>query len=277
MTVFLISKKRRVELTLRDLGGTVNWNLPMNINDFRVFKDVQNTIEFVVRNTDRKPINMMDRNAEIILYDHRLEKELWRKPLRIINEAKGICQVDIEPDVTSDWFLQTYSYQVTVTDPDGSLHLLYVDANESQRGFFELLQGPRFAPRPGVTVVYEDLSIVAQQPSDGRIAFRVTSAIPGSLQTDTPSGIHTLAAYFDNFSGRIEIEGSVDDGVPADESWYQIQSHTFDRETSTRGFTFEANLMWWRVRIFNENDQDPDGLPPLEEELGKVSKLVFRN
>lgn len=279
MTVFLIDKKRKIELTLRETGGTVNWNLPMNTNDFRVFKDVQNTIEFVVRDTDRKPVNMMGRTAELIIYDHRLDKELWRKELRVINEARGICKINIEPDVTADWFLQTYSYQVAVTNTDGSLHLLYVDAYETQRGFFDLLQGPRFLPRMSQTVLYEDLSIVTAMPSEGRQAYRSTSAIPGSLQTDNYSSVHTLAVYFDNFTGSIAIEGSVEDGVPTDEDWYEVEigDLTFDHETSTQGFTFEANLMWWRVKIYNDNDQDPYGEPPLDADLGKVTKLVFRN
>lgn len=279
MTVFLIDKKRKVELTLRETGGTVNWNLPMNTNDFRVFKDVQNTIEFVVRDTDRKPVNMMGRTAEIILYDHRLDKELWRGNLRVINEAKGICKINIEADVTADWFLQTYSYQVAVTNTDGSLHLLYVDANETQRGFFELMQGPQFLPKISQTVLYENLHTVAIEPDDGRVAYRVTSAIPGSLQTGNHSGAHTLAAYLENFTGRLVIEGSVEEGTPGDRDWYdiEIQSHTFDHETSTQGYTFDANLMWWRVKIFNDNDQDPYGEPPLAEDLGKVAKLVFRN
>jgi hypothetical protein len=277
MTVFLIDKKRKIEMTLRETGGTVNWNLPMNTNDFRVFRDVQNTIEFVVRDTDRKPINMMGRTAEIIFYDHRIDRELWRRELRVINEARGICKLIIEPDVMADWFLQTYSYQVAVTNTDGSVHLLYVDANETQRGFFELLQGPKFLPRISQTVMYEDLRVFTQVPVDGRTAFRVTSAIPGSLQVDDFTGVHTLAAYLDNFTGEIIIEGSVEDGTPTDEEWFEIQKHEFDHETSTQGYSFEANLMWWRVRIFNQNDQNPYGDPPLEEDLGKVTKLVFRN
>jgi hypothetical protein len=277
MTVFLIDKKRKIEMTLRETGGTVNWNLPMNTNDFRVFRDVQNTIEFVVRDTDRKPINMMGRSAEIIFYDHRIDRELWRKELRVINEARGICKLTIEPDIMADWFLQTYSYQVAVTNPDGAVHLLYVDANETQRGFFELLQGPRFLPRISETVTYEELLLSTQMPVDGRIAYRATSAIPGSLQVDDYTGVHTLAAYLDNFTGELIIEGSVEEGTPTEEEWFTIQTHEFDHETSTQGYSFEANLMWWRVKIFNQNDQNPYGEPPLEEDLGKVTKLVFRN
>lgn len=277
MTVFIIDKKRKVELTLRETGGSMNWNLPMNTNDFRVFKDVQNTVEFVVRNTDRKPVNMMDRQAEVIFYDHRLDKKLWAKRLKVINEAKGICKLTIEPDVMADWLLQTYSYQVVVTNADGSTHMLYVDANETQRGFFELLQGPVFEPFASKTVAYGELTPVAVEPVDGRVAYRVSSAIPGSLQTGNTSGLHTIAAYLDNFTGKLVIQGSVANGVPVFGDWYDVEVHEFDHETSLQGLSFAANLSWIRVKVYNENDQKPYGDVPVVADQGKITKLVFRN
>lgn len=288
MTVFLIDKKRKIELTLRETGGTVNWNLPMNTNDFRVFKDVQNTIEFVVRDTDRKPVNMMDRTAVLNLYDHRLDKLLATKNLKVINEARGICKVNLEPDLFADWFLQTYSYQVIVTNADGSIHMLYVDANESQRGFFELLQGPSFEPRKSTTVKYEDLMPVMVEPNSTRVLFRTSSSIPGSMQTGNVSGVHTVAAYLDNFTGKIVIQGAIEKGVPGDWNWFDLASETFDHASGINGITgvnprdihnpcIEANLMWWRACVYNDNDQNIDGMNTLPKDLGKVTKLVFRN
>jgi hypothetical protein len=158
MTVFIYDIKRLVQLVLRESGGSTNWNLPMNSNDFRVFKDVQNAIEFVVRNTDRKPINMMGRTAAINFYDQRTNKLMWSSALQVINDAKGICKLVIQPDVTSDWNLGSYSYSVTVTNVDGSVHMLYTDQDESQRGFFELRQGPIFDPRPSTVITYDQLT-----------------------------------------------------------------------------------------------------------------------
>lgn len=276
MTVFLIDKKRKVELTLRETGGSVNWNLPMNTNDFRVFKDVQNTVEFVVRDTDRKPVNMMGRTAKINFYDHRLDKLLWSKELRVINEAKGICKLEITPDIMADWYLQTYSYQVLVTNTDSTVHMLYVDANETQRGFFELMQGPKFEPYASKTVAYGDLTPVAVEANSDRVAYRITSAIPGSLQTGNSAGVHTVAAYLENFTGRLVIQGSVEEGVPGGWDWFEIETHEFDHETGLQGFSFDANLSWVRVSVYNSNDLNID-TPPLEQDLGKVAKLVFRN
>lgn len=271
MTVFLYETKRKVELTLRESGGSVNWNLPMNTNDFKVFKDVFNNIEFVVRDTDRKPINMMGRSAEITLYDHRTSRSLWVQPLKVVNEARGICRLTITPDVTEDWYLQTYSYSVTVTDADQSYHMLFVDANESQRGFFQLVQGPRFDPQPS----YEITAFKPEQAgADDDLHYLMSSALPGALQRGSASGLHTAVAYLNNFSGTLEIQGSVEEGSPTEEEWYVVETRTYDHQSGLDAFNFVANLNWVRFRITNRYAADEF---TLDVNKGEITKLVFRN
>lgn len=273
MTVFLYDVKRKVELTLREFGGTVNWNLPMNTNDFRVFKDVYNTIEFVVRNTDRKPVNMLGRSAQINFYDQRTSKLLWNASLRVVDEVKGICKLEIAPDVMADWFLQTYSYTVQVTNVDGTNHMLYVDHNESQRGFFELAQGPKFDPFPSYEVTYDQLAVVAERPNEVETTFRYSTAFPGSMQRNNTSGLHTVVAYLKNFTGQLTIQGSVEEGVPEQIDWYNIQVLDYNHKTGIESISFEANLMWVRFWIHNANDD----VFQVEADKGEISKLVFRN
>ena len=278
MTIFLIDKKRKIELTLRENRGSVNWNLPMNTNDFNVFKDVQNTLEFVVRDTDRKPVNMMGRSAQINFYDQRIGKLLWTKTLKVTNEARGICKLNIEPDVMADWLLQVYSYNVTVTNTDGSIHMLYVDNNEAQRGFFELQQGPVFDPRPSINFTYEDLMTTTLRAEDGSItSYRNSSALAGSMQTGNTAGLHTALAYFENFTGKLTIQGSVETGLPGQLDWFDIETHEFDHETSTQVFAFEANLMWVRVWVYNLYEQADDNNLVLPADEGKITKFTFRS
>jgi hypothetical protein len=278
MTVFLYDKKRRVELTLREFpSGVVNWNLPMNSNDFRVFKDVQNDVEFVVRNADRKPVNMMGRSAKINLFDQKTNTLLHQQDLKVINEAKGICKLVLLPDVTADWFLQTYSYSVQVTNVDGSTHLLYMDTFESQTGFFELAQGPIFDPQPSIEIPYEALSQTSEEIDGVDTSIRVSSALQGSLQRNNTSGVHTLVATLDNFSGKIRIQGSLEPSTPTESNWFDIEIKEYDHQTSTEAFTFEANLMWVRVWVYNRFEQLDEMPQPLPADLGKITKIAFRN
>ena len=277
MTVLLYDKKRIVELTLRESSSITTWNLPMNSNDFRIFKDVQNDVQFVVRNADRKPVNMIGRTAQINLFDQRAGRLLHQQDLIILDEAKGICQLILISDVTEDWLLQTYSYSVQVTNLDGSTHMLYTDIAESQKGFFELAQGPIFDPRPSYEVTYDALFPTnIGSNSDTFTSVRLSSAFPGAAQRGNTSGLHTAVAFLDNFTGLLKIQISLEEASPTDISWFDVETSSYDHQTSIESFTFEANAMWVRFWVVNSYEQNPD-IPVLTSDQGSITKLVFRN
>lgn len=80
-----------------------------------------------------------------------------------------------------------------------------------------------------------------------------------------PSGLHTIAIYLQNFTGRIYIEGSLSSD-PNNATWFPIDPGTGTdyvefplnsyAATSIRGgdngvygFTFTANVVWLRARV----------------------------
>jgi hypothetical protein len=278
MTVFLYDIKRRIDMTLRESGGSINWNLPMHNPDFRIFKDVQNKIEFVVRNTDRKPINMLGRSAAINLFDYRTRKLLYTGDLDVLNDAKGLLSMKLSADVTEDWPTGYLAYTITVTNLDGSVQVLYVDQSEEHRGFLELALGPRPEPRPSIEVV--DF-ITNSQPDEFDVIqhYQFTYAMPGSLKTGNNEGLHNLAVYTDRFTGKLWVEGSIEEGVPTEQDWFNIpvnelEYQEYNDETGMKAYTFVANLNYVRIKIHNEQVLPFDSS---EDDIGKVTKLVFRN
>ena len=276
MTVVLYDKKRIIELTFGESYDARTWNLPMNSNDFRIFKDVQNDVEFVVRNTDRKPVNLAGRTAKINLFDQNTGTLLHQQELIVTDELKGYCRLVLLPDVTADWFLQTYSYSVQVTNENGATFMLYTDQAQSQTGFFELAQGPIFDPRPSYEVEYDNLSTTDIWINNNDTLIRYSSAFPGSLQRNNTTGVHTVAAYLNNFTGTFKIQGALDIAVPLETSWFDIEVNQYDHLTSIETWTFEANLNWVRFWLINRYDQT-NGQPVLESDVGSISKIVLRN
>lgn len=273
MTVFLYDIQRRLDLTLRDSGGTVNWNLPMDTTDFRLHKDVKNSIEFVIRNTDRKPVSMIGRTARITLYDHRTDQVLLISDLKVINESKGIVRFIATPDQMDQLSLGTYSYTVTVKDLDGSIRSLYVDQNESVRGFVDVVNGPSPSPRPSIEVNFNQFTPITQ--GEPQQTHYVTSALPGSIKSGNTSGQHTLAVYLSEFTGKMWVQGSLEEGTPTINDWFDIEIdgssvQEFRSDTGIRAFMFEANLEWVRIKVL------PDTATHSADD-NLFTKIVFRN
>jgi hypothetical protein len=79
----------------------------------------------------------------------------------------------------------------------------------------------------------------------------------------------------DNFSGTLLVQGSVEEGTPTDQEWFEVETRTYDHQTGLDNFNFEANLNWVRFRIHNRYFE-PNG-DVLDKDKGKITKLVFRN
>lgn len=278
MTVFLYDIKRRIDMTLRESGGSINWNLPMHDPDFRIFKDVQNKIEFVVRNTDRKPINMLGRTAAINLFDYRTRKLLYTGDLAVINEGKGMLSMMLSPDVTEDWVVGYLAYTITVTNMDGSVQVLYVDQHEEHRGFLELALGPRPEPRPSI-VVTNFITTGESDENDDIQQYEYTYAMPGSMKTGNNEGLHTLVVYMEDFTGKLWVQGSLEEGVPTDHDWFNVEVNglayqEYSDDTGMFAYSFVSNLNYVRIKTHNEQVLPYQSLP---EDAGKITKLVFRN
>lgn len=275
MTVFLYETHRKVELTIREQAGLENWNLPMDRNDFRLFKDVQNVVDFIVRDTDRKPISMIGRTAQINLYDQRTNTLLWTAPLAVIAEQKGCLRMTMPPSTMDGWNLAAYSYCVMVTNADTTTHMLFVNQDAGDRGYFEVLDGPRLDPTPSAEKTWEQFT--ESNDNDPALNYRVCTFV-GPAQRENFAGICTAALYLDNFSGKVLVQGSLEVGTAnpmTDDEWFTIDTLEFHECSCVKSHTFEANVMWVRYKIYR--DQDLTTSITLPEDMGKITKISFRN
>ena len=80
-----------------------------------------------------------------------------------------------------------------------------------------------------------------------------------------PEGLHTVAIYTNNFTGRVFIEGSLSTD-PNTKDWFPIQLSTCDYiefplissapqsmstgDTSVIGYTFRSNILWVRAKVW---------------------------
>lgn len=265
MTVFVYEIKRRIHLTLRENGVTTNWNLPMASADFKLYKDVQNNIEFVVRNTDRKPINLLNRTAVVTLTDYHTRKILAQKQLVNVDNAKGIVRLTIEGYEMELWNFGFHAYHIHLVEEDGAEHLLYVDQNENARGYFELKQGYYPGPQPSYEIMADEFTAVidGMPPSTQYIS----SAMPGNMQANNNSGLHTLAVYTNEFKGTIWVQGTSEVGSSQEaDDWFAIDERTLDNVSGITTFTFQMNLQWVRVKY-----------QPAADNTGDFQKVLFRN
>ena len=91
-------------------------------------------------------------------------------------------------------------------------------------------------------------------PLSGASALDVTgTAVPGDSFYGYTDGIHTVAVYGDNLSGRIIIQGTLAT-TPTEDDWFNIligglPYKDYTSFTGVEGFTFIANLVFLRAKL----------------------------
>ncbi len=81
----------------------------------------------------------------------------------------------------------------------------------------------------------------------------IGAAVPGDSYYGYTDGVHTVAVYRNNFSGRIKIQGTLAT-TPTEDDWFDIlltglPYKDYTNFTGVEGFTFIANLVFLRAKL----------------------------
>ena len=128
---------------------------------------------------------------------------------------------------------------------------------------------------------------------DTNSQFEVTGdPIRGDGYFGLTDGNHTISIHLNDFTGRIWLEGSLA-GEPRNDDcsmqfdtatdWFAINLTTctpyleFERETSSKAYTFQGNFVWLRIRLDRSHIQpEPDNQEDLAQ-LGVIRKVLLNH
>jgi hypothetical protein len=241
--------RRHIDLTLSD-PNVLRWNLPMDDCGFHIYKGSKNTLEVIVRNNDRKPINLAGFQLIFTISDPDTRKVLYQKPLPLINPLLGNATLVLDYFDTITWPLGYLRYNVLMLGADGSQNVLYVDQNERFSGYFELSDGPDYGPIDSLVCnVFTPGNLYSYYQN-----YFYSSTFPGNAQNSLiTTGDITMAAYTTNWTGTIYVQGSIEIEVPTDyDQWFPVnfngqQLTPLVSYTGITPIAFEASLTWVRL------------------------------
>lgn len=219
-------------------------NYPMNSSAFKLYKNVQNDVDFYVKDIDRKSVSM-NGSLPILHISDRLSKVMiYSKQLTEVNATKGQYRLTIPANDLLDFGSGQYSYVIVVQAPNGIQTMLFTDRDRSATGDIELLDGPFPAVVPSLEI---DGSAFLPTGTN-----ELTSgSYPGSSMNGDPIGIHTLVAYLNQFQGTIILQGSLTEQISSlDREWFDVGEISVPKRSSkTVAGVFDANLRWVRIKI----------------------------
>jgi hypothetical protein len=288
-TLDLFSFKEYVQLVQVDRNTQlVNW--PMIQYDIKIYKGVTNTIDFVVRNNERRAVNLVGNSLECTVAFQDTGEIVLTKPAIAMTPTDGKAQLILDPDEIEDLPAGYYNYVVKTIDDNGIERLLFTDINKRVTGSFELFDGVLRSEVPAIEIDAKQFTMTPEGIYNG-LSY-VTGAFPGDAQTNKANGTHTVAVYQTKWLGKFFIQASLSPEPPMpsewfdirldpDTVWYEFNKHNNAGDTPTL-FNFDLNAYWVRfgyVPIW-ANGINPVDARPLSTMIvndGVFHKVLYKN
>jgi len=267
----LFQFKEYVQLWLTS-GNAPNINGPMIQYDTKVYKGATNTIDFVVRNNDRKPVNLVGYQIDALIQRvesvttvpgngyNPLAELLLIQPVQTLQDTAGTCRLTLTDLEIGHWLGGYYRYTIRLTSVTGVQSFLYTDLNRSTYGTFELIEGMSTSLVPATNIPAYQFTPETVDDLTNQYIF-ASGALQGDAQAERSNGMHTVVAYTGNgYAGKFWIQVSLTIGPPAGIDWSNIpigngtdyfQYSPPYNSPSIKVFNFTGNYYW--VRFVFEN------------------------
>ncbi len=223
--------------------------------NIKITKGIDNTITFEVKNSDQKPISILNTYTpyvELFTEDHVLLKKF----IGTIKETstpsfKGQFTITIADGDTLDIDAQYLSYVVYLTKTSDNSNLLtYADTQFGAKGTIELLNEAFPGPIASKSV--------------STFIDSISSVIDGEPAINSNSALHTAAIYSTGFAGTVTIEGSLEDNTT--NNWFTINTVTLTNPTTPIHQNFNGVFSNIRFKVANESGN-----------TGTIDKILVRN
>jgi len=240
------------------------WNDPMYHKDIKIFRNVNNNIEFILKDSDRLPVKILGQSVRCIVVNPYNDELMLTRFLVNTDEQNGIYTLKLTPGDIEDWSAGFFQYCITlVNNDDGTESLFYTTLDQEVTGKIELLDAPFPKFAPSKLILPKDWTAINFNNINPPLSVTfVTSRFPGSAFKDIHTALQTFSIKTTNFSGTFYVQGSLEENPDTSNGgWFNIpidpttntDNIQYNNYTGMDIYNFDGNYVWLRFQyiVFN--------------------------
>ena len=250
------------------------WNMPMYNKDIKLWKGVDNKIQFSVRDHDRKAYPLRNDTLRLTLVNHILKTKIV-KVLWCLDAYKGLYEVTFTKKDLLDFEPTHYQASISDTDPEGYEDNLYTGTDWNPIFNVEVIEGLKDTFIPSIEIDPSKFSDEYYIDGADQIDARISSRYDASLSKSKTASITVK----DKFIGKIVMQGSLEptpqNNCNCHTDWVDLASKEYTEEDWSEEKTEEtieltetdSNCLWVRFVITTTRNA----------EQGYVDSIIYRN
>jgi hypothetical protein len=219
--------KNKIDIVL-DIAGFITEYRPVYQRQIRIYKGIDNTIQFRIFNADQKPISLSDKIPRFVAFDENrnLVLDLDGDVLDdgSTRNTQGTFSVKITENDMLNIDQQYLSYTIFLIDQ--STHertLTYSDSHFNNGGLIYISSEAFPAVRP-------PLAITQFQKTNFNTDLWTSETASAEPNINSNEALHTIAVYANGFQGSLTMQATLNQQVDEGTSWSDIQNLEFSGE-----------------------------------------------
>lgn len=239
-------------------------NEPMFDNTIKVYKNMTNTIGLEIKRIDRKFLLITsDKTYYMNIMNPTTDDFLLRIPAEVIQLEKGRLNIKINPGHLENLTPGYYRYSITYKDENDMESYLYITSDYNATADIEILD--RALPPFKESIIIDNFLEVRQDDLIQTIN-KLSKIINANVFSQTTKDVvHTYVIYTNEYTGKVIVQGSMDEQPNDNSDWYDIREIEFEDSTETLGYNLEGIHTWIRFKLEHSTQMN-----------GKVDKIVYR-
>jgi hypothetical protein len=252
----------RINLVSSETGFVVEYR-PVFTRELKVYRGIDNRIQFRLLNADQKPVTISGTPVFVAFDESRnkvLEFEATVTDDGSTRETRGLFEINISEEDLLNIRQQYLHYNVYIEKDFEYRTLTYSNRNFDSAGTI-FIDGLSF-PGPKASLVITNfypvgnLWIAGNNTADGIFAY------PG---VNGHEALHTVAVYSTGYVGTIKIQATLENQLSGANNWFEVAELVLDgSETEPVVVNFNGIYRYLRFVL----DADP---------ADKIEKILVRN
>lgn len=249
----------RTTVVVNDTGFITEYR-PVYSRNLKVYRGIDNKIEFKIVNADQKPISLTSKTIKLVAFDESNNQVLEETGTNH-STIKGLTTITVsENDLLSvkDQFLK---YSIHVEDANQNKTITYSNVHFDNNGVMQVLSDafPGAKESKSVTTFTED-------PGETGVDDSVwhSESINAEPGINGNEAVHTAAIYTDSYVGDVKVQVTLDNAIGVSTNWADVATVTLNNETAPVPVNF--------VGVFNYVRFEASANP-----ADKISKILVRN
>jgi hypothetical protein len=245
--------KNKVDVIASDVGFVTEYR-PVYSRQVKVYKGIDNSIQFRFLNADQKPIDITNEDIKFVAYDESKIKVL--ELTATATATKGLATLTIGKTFLEDLPQQYLSYSVYFDSESDGQVLTYSDSHFGNNGTIFLDASSFPDPRGDVELHFTAVAsvVIPDEDTNDEINYWATDYVVATPSGETFAFENAIIVTPAIDSTELTIQYTTDRQITAGSKWIAITPTNVTSDSTQTQFEFDGTYNY--IRIFTTVDPE---------------------